>query len=418
MTLAEGNVALAFALVIGAGAATGIGAAVVYFPSLIRLASTKVLASCLGVSAGVMLYVSFVEILGKSRIGFEDAGVGEANAYLYSTLSFFAGIVLMLLIDKLVHYLDNVNNPTVDTAKSGENGSSQIAAANAKEEKQRMKEMKKEQKKDSSCSGHGHTGHNIPIEEIADWHRRADAELKRPKTKTDAGKESALSLQESTTTTATLGGEADVDEEMGASNNNMRRHDPDEEAASKIAALFANGGRDGDTLSISSSSSISSADAADNERKLVRMGLNTALAIGIHNFPEGLATFVGAMDDPAVGVTLAIAIAIHNVPEGLCVAIPIFYATGDRKKAFMWAMLSGITEPIGALFGWLILANAMDDTMYGILFGVVGGMMVTICLHELLPTAHRYDKNDEVVTLSCIAGMGIMALSLCLFLYT
>ena len=151
-------------------------------------------------------------------------------------------------------------------------------------------------------------------------------------------------------------------------------------------------------------------------RKLVRMGINTALAIGIHNFPEGLATFVAALDDPAVGAVLAIAIGIHNIPEGLCVALPIYYATGNRWKAFMWACISGISEPIGALLGWVVLANTMTDDLYAILFGLVGGMMVIISAKELLPTAHRYDPEDTVVTYSLIAGMVIMALSLVLFL--
>ena len=146
------------------------------------------------------------------------------------------------------------------------------------------------------------------------------------------------------------------------------------------------------------------------------MGINTALAIGIHNFPEGLATFVAALDDPAVGAVLAIAIGIHNVPEGLCVALPIYYATGNRRKAFMWACLSGVSEPIGALLGWIVLANTMSDDLFAILFGLVGGMMVIISAKELLPTAHRYDPEDTVVTYSMIAGMVIMAVSLVLFM--
>lgn len=158
-------------------------------------------------------------------------------------------------------------------------------------------------------------------------------------------------------------------------------------------------------------------DMAHREsRKLVRMGINTALAIGIHNFPEGLATFVAALDDPAVGAVLAIAIGIHNVPEGLCVALPIYYATGNRWKAFMWACISGISEPIGALLGWLVLANTMSDDLYAVLFGLVGGMMVIISMKELLPTAHRYDPEDTVVTYSLIVGMVIMAVSLVLFI--
>ena len=143
--------------------------------------------------------------------------------------------------------------------------------------------------------------------------------------------------------------------------------------------------------------------------------MNTALAIGFHNFPEGLATFVGALADPAVGTVLAIAIAIHNIPEGLCVAMPVYYATGEKWKAFTWGCLSGISEPIAALLGWAVLANSFTDTAYAILFGIVAGMMVIISVKELLPTAHRYDTEDAVVTFSFMFGMAIMALSLVLF---
>ena len=153
-----------------------------------------------------------------------------------------------------------------------------------------------------------------------------------------------------------------------------------------------------------------------NDRKLLmRMSMNTAIAIGLHNFPEGLATFVAALSDPQVGAVLAVAIAIHNIPEGLCVALPVYYATGSRRKAFGWAILSGLSEPLAAVFGYLILANAVTGTAYGILFGVVAGMMVMISTRELLPTAHRYDPTDRVVSYSFIFGMSILALSLVLF---
>ena len=145
------------------------------------------------------------------------------------------------------------------------------------------------------------------------------------------------------------------------------------------------------------------------------MGLATAISIAVHNFPEGLATFVATLDEPSVGATLAIAIAIHNIPEGLCVAIPVYYATGNRRKAFLWGFLSGITEPIGAALGWAILSDKMTNLAYGIMFGLVSGMMVTICIKELLPTAHRYDPKDEVVTYCVIGGMLVMAFSLVLF---
>ena len=154
--------------------------------------------------------------------------------------------------------------------------------------------------------------------------------------------------------------------------------------------------------------------AAENKR-LVKMGMTTALAIGLHNFPEGLATFVAALNDPKVGVVLGIAIAIHNIPEGLCVALPIFYATGKRTTAFLWALLSGASEIVAALLGWAILANSVSDTTYAALFGLVAGMMVIISIRELLPMAHFYDPDDTVVTNSFIGGMVVIALSLVLF---
>jgi ZIP family zinc transporter len=152
-----------------------------------------------------------------------------------------------------------------------------------------------------------------------------------------------------------------------------------------------------------------------HDAKLMRMSINTAIAIGLHNFPEGLATFVATLNDPKVGGVLGLAIAIHNIPEGLCVAMPVYYATGKRWKAFAWGIISGISEPIAAVLGYAVLANSFSDVIYAVLFGLVAGMMVVISTRELLPTAHRYDPEDTVVTYSFIAGMGIMALSLVLF---
>jgi zinc transporter ZupT len=150
-------------------------------------------------------------------------------------------------------------------------------------------------------------------------------------------------------------------------------------------------------------------------KRLVKMGMTTALAIALHNFPEGLATFVAALNDPKVGLVLGVAIAVHNIPEGLCVALPIFYATGKRSSAFFWALLSGASEIVAALLGWAILANSFSDAIYAALFGLVAGMMVIISIRELLPTAHFYDPEDTVVTNAFIAGMVVIALSLVLF---
>ena len=151
------------------------------------------------------------------------------------------------------------------------------------------------------------------------------------------------------------------------------------------------------------------------KKRLVRMGLMSAAAIAIHNFPEGLATFVAALHDPAAGLVLVIAIGAHNIPEGLCVSLPIYYATGSRWKGFMWGVISGMAEPVAAIMGWLVLANVMNDMVYAVLFALVSGMMIMISMKELLPTAHRYDPEDTVVTYCGIGGMALMALSLVLF---
>lgn len=114
------------------------------------------------------------------------------------------------------------------------------------------------------------------------------------------------------------------------------------------------------------------------------MGVMTAVALGLHNFPEGLATFVAALVDPTVGLAIAVAIALHNIPEGLCVAMPVYYATGSRWKGVMWATVSGISEPVAGLFGWLVLSSSLDPVVYAVLFAAVAGMMVYISLRWAL----------------------------------
>jgi ZIP family zinc transporter len=149
--------------------------------------------------------------------------------------------------------------------------------------------------------------------------------------------------------------------------------------------------------------------------KLYRMGTFTALAIAIHNFPEGLATFTAALQDPSLGIPIAAAIAIHNIPEGIAVSVPVFYATGSRKKAFWLSFLSGLSEPVGAAVGFLILLNFFNELMFGIIFAGVGGIMVFISLDELLPTAEEYGKHHLAIY-GLVAGMAVMALSLLLFM--
>jgi ZIP family zinc transporter len=160
---------------------------------------------------------------------------------------------------------------------------------------------------------------------------------------------------------------------------------------------------------------IEDADLNVDGSKLMRLGLFTALAIAIHNFPEGLATITSAINNPSLGIAIAIAIAIHNIPEGIAVSIPIYYATGDRKKAFLLSFLSGLSEPIGALIGYLILLRYINDVVFGILLAAVAGIMIFISLDELLPTAREYGEAHLSIY-GLIAGMIVMAVSLLLFI--
>ncbi|MCC8088280.1 MAG: zinc transporter ZupT [Rikenellaceae bacterium] len=145
--------------------------------------------------------------------------------------------------------------------------------------------------------------------------------------------------------------------------------------------------------------------------KLMPTGLITALAITIHNFPEGMATFAATLGNPELGIAIAVAIAIHNIPEGIAVSVPIYYATGSRKKAFVWSFLSGMSEPLGAVIGYLVLMPFMNDILMSCVLAGVGGIMIFISFDELLPAAREFGEH-HVSIYGLISGMAIMAISL------
>lgn len=265
------NILFAFGLTLFAGLATGVGSTIAFFA---RTTNTRFLSVSLGFSAGVMIYVSLIEIFSKAK--FSLVGVlGERAGYWATVASFFAGMLLIAIIDRFVPEMENPH------------------------------------------------------------------ELKRI-----------------------------------------------EEAEHPSEAF--------------------------RKKKLLRMGLISAMAIGLHNFPEGLATFTAALREPALGIAIAVAIAIHNIPEGIAVSVPVYYATGDKKKAFRLSFLSGLAEPIGALVGYLILMPFLNDVVFGILFASVAGIMVFISIDELLPAAREYGEAHLSIY-GVISGMIIMAISLLLF---
>lgn len=310
---AEGNVGLAFAFVIAAGLATTIGSTFAFCSSL---ADQKFLAAALGVSAGVMIYVSFAEIFViKSTDAFAEHGYSDDEAMRYSTFCFFAGIAFTGMLDKVVHLLASMT--------SGDNG-------------------------------HSHT---VDLARLQQQAAHAHGETK-------------------------------------------------------------NAARDGLSAVVADTAEPVAAGKTEEQEQeeLKKMGLLTGLAIALHNFPEGLATFVATLGDASVGGAIAIAIALHNIPEGICVAMPIYYATGSRWKGFWWSFASGISEPIGGLMGYLVLyGDNMSSLAYGSLFGLVGGMMVYISIVELIPTALKYDPEDKYVSSCVLLGMGLMAASLLMF---
>ncbi len=148
--------------------------------------------------------------------------------------------------------------------------------------------------------------------------------------------------------------------------------------------------------------------------ELMRTGLFSALAIAIHNFPEGLATFIGALSNPRLGIGIAIAIAIHNIPEGLAVSAPIYFATGSRRQAFWISLASGLAEPVGAVIGYVFLRAVLNDLVLGLVFASVAGVMIYICLDELLPTAQRMASQHQLMIGGVLAGMVVMSISLVL----
>mmetsp|Transcript_7311 Transcript_7311/g.8890 ORF Transcript_7311/g.8890 Transcript_7311/m.8890 type:complete len:362 (-) Transcript_7311:96-1181(-) len=347
------NAEIGFILVIVAGLATSLGASLVYFSFFASIANKKFLAGCLGLAAGVMLYVSFVEIFVKSHDSFVEGGYKDKEAYGLATALFFAGIVMIQAVDWLVHLLSGYEDDLQAVCKvaleAGEDNSNGGHHSTVKEEK---KGQPNPQVRASSLTG------------------------------------------------VVVGGS----EANKSSNPKMVKGAmSDIELTSSVSGRGYDGGAMG---------------RDPHKERLNKMGMMTALAIGIHNLPEGLATFLGALDDPTVGAALAIAIGIHNIPEGLCVAIPIYYSTGSRHRAFFWALVSGISEIVGAAIGYAVVVAAggsISQFAYGVLFGLVAGMMVSICIKELLPTAMRYDPKDAIVTYSVVVGMAIMALSLVLF---
>lgn len=421
-----GNAGIAFLLVIAAGMCTAVGAAAVYFERLVQLASKPVLAAGLGFAAGVMLDASFMDIFVKSSEAFEAHGQESAHAYLLATVCLFLGMAVMYLLAYIAHILDPDENHHENQFADLQFGCSVSKDCGVRADSYQTQSMQ--------C---------LTSQEMRSGSRADSSNAQEDRTDCNASQDAVSCVPACGLSSMTM-----LSASMFASHHGSQSQDIHQTgsfqphgrvigAVAKVPASYMKNSSDArDTsfvaLSIEPEKEQTRSDrpctgtgevggvaplhqAADT--KLKQMGLKTAAAIAMHNAPEGLATFVAYIADPTVGVTLAIAIAFHNIPEGLCIALPIYYSTGSRRRGFLLALFSGVTEPIGAFIGWLIILATGQDVnqlVYGILFGVVAGMMIMISFLELLPTAHRYDPQDRFVTKSLVCGMIAMSTSLVL----
>eukprot|EP00123_Amoebidium_parasiticum_P008682 comp18953_c0_seq1/m.21216 comp18953_c0_seq1/g.21216 ORF comp18953_c0_seq1/g.21216 comp18953_c0_seq1/m.21216 type:complete len:345 (-) comp18953_c0_seq1:430-1464(-) len=344
MVLTGKSVAIGFGLTFAAGAATLIGGLFIFSQRLLRWAGRDLyIAASLALAAGVMVYVSLVEIFVQSYDHFKLAGIKHTAAYIYSTLSLFLGFLAVFALEALVHWIDPVHGAESIEAREVH----QVAVTQTAENEQA--EIAAQQARD------GISGAVEIVPSNTSNNKDVESQLPKPK--------SSVPVM------------LDVDSEA-------------------------------------------SGLSASERQRLYKAGLMTAIAITIHNFPEGMATFVAALDNPQLGATLAIAIAVHNIPEGLAVAVPTYFATGKQSKAFLFVVVSAVAEPIAAFITWLFLAEYLNNIAFGILFGVVAGMMTLVSFQELLPGARQHDPNDKIVTKFLVLGMGIMAFSLIAFSLT
>ncbi|KAG2453424.1 hypothetical protein HYH02_001647 [Chlamydomonas schloesseri] len=301
-----------------------------------------------------MLYISFVDIYAGKAIGhFEDAGYSDAEAYTYATICFFAGFPISWVLDKISHRAVYHGSALTSGTCCGLGCSSCSSKSGCC----------------GTCCGHG----------------EAHIDEKSP-----AACPPCSHVMVQVAPAPVVGG-ADAEAAMAGSGGVKRGSS----AGSSV-------GGDDEALS-----------QEERTKKLVHLGLLAAMAMALHNMPEGLVTFVGYMDSIASGITTAVAIAIHNIPEGMVIASAVYFGTGQRLKAVMWTALAALSEPLGGLIGLAVVCGgSMTDTVFGILFGLVAGIMVYISLKELLPGARRFDPKDKVTTILMAAGGVIMACSL------
>ena len=137
--------------------------------------------------------------------------------------------------------------------------------------------------------------------------------------------------------------------------------------------------------------------SSGSDLDLYRLGILSMLALMLHNLPEGIVTFLSSYQNMELGFKISLAIMLHNIPEGISIAVPIYYATGSKKKAVFMTFLSGLAEPLGAFLAFVFLRKFITDTMIGFILVFVAGLMITLAIHELLPKTLKYHENSYIL---------------------
>eukprot|EP00200_Dunaliella_tertiolecta_P013633 CAMPEP_0202393518 /NCGR_PEP_ID=MMETSP1127-20130417/92947_1 /ASSEMBLY_ACC=CAM_ASM_000462 /TAXON_ID=3047 /ORGANISM="Dunaliella tertiolecta, Strain CCMP1320" /LENGTH=403 /DNA_ID=CAMNT_0048996097 /DNA_START=51 /DNA_END=1262 /DNA_ORIENTATION=- len=382
--LTPDRIGLAFGLCLASGFATAVGSMT---PFLVKVANSKFMAFALGVSSGVMIYVSFVELFaGESVDEFENAGYTDVLAYRYSTLAFFGGLFFMWLLDKIVHLLTNrealrLLNPFAQDMSfregypshaqdtSGKDLEANKVAVAAEELACPSKDKAQHTGDECSACSHGPEAHAL--------HDQEHSKANRPKWCQACARYTSRVL-------------------TAFDSNDLDLHSDGMTAAEHAAV---------------------EQQMKDPYANLGKAGLMTALAIGIHNVPEGLATFMATLASIKSGGAMAVAIAIHNIPEGIAVSMPYYYATGSRYKALLYGTLAGFPLPVGGLIAYGIVSSDAEASslMFGLLFSLAAGMMVAVVFMEILPNAYLFDPRNIWVGRGVALGFAIMAASLLLF---
>mmetsp|Transcript_25638 Transcript_25638/g.21979 ORF Transcript_25638/g.21979 Transcript_25638/m.21979 type:complete len:163 (+) Transcript_25638:3-491(+) len=157
------------------------------------------------------------------------------------------------------------------------------------------------------------------------------------------------------------------------------------------------------------------ASPAANYESLKKTGILTAVAVCLHNFPEGIATFLATLENPEAGVALAIAIGIHNIPEGIAIAVPVYKATNSKLQAFLYTFIAGAAEPVGGILAWLIFADIIGPAVIAVMLALTAGIMVYVAIIKLQTQAVLHDPSNLWAGNGFLVGMAVMALSLVFF---